>query len=474
MEGRTIARPNRTLSASTSESGIELQWRAGQLPGQTTAWGEESFLPWLTSMEGRTIARPNTGSTSPTGSPPAGLQWRAGQLPGQTQRMRGMSRRRAALQWRAGQLPGQTAMSARISTTSPLLQWRAGQLPGQTPRPSGSPPGDDVLQWRAGQLPGQTGDGRTGCDPGLDTSMEGRTIARPNTTPRTGLTTGTGYFNGGPDNCPAKPPPPRCATPGPTHFNGGPDNCPAKPTARRCRGRRAAPHFNGGPDNCPAKRLVAGTEYTVTVLQWRAGQLPGQTRGAVARILRPGCTSMEGRTIARPNGGPTSAAASDCELQWRAGQLPGQTSASARHRWRRRNFNGGPDNCPAKHPVASSSMAAVADFNGGPDNCPAKRRLAGRCRRRRRHFNGGPDNCPAKRGDEVPRRPGPPQTSMEGRTIARPNASRSPRPTIAPTGYFNGGPDNCPAKRSVSRSTSGMSANFNGGPDNCPAKPPTT
>ena len=36
--------------------------------------------------------------------------------------------------------------------------------------------------------------------------------------------------------------------------------------------------FNGGPDNCPA-RLPVGTKiFTPLVfLQWRAGQLPGQT-----------------------------------------------------------------------------------------------------------------------------------------------------------------------------------------------------
>ena len=34
---------------------------------------------------------------------------------------------------------------------------------------------------------------------------------------------------------------------------------------------------------------------------------------------------------------------------------------------------------------------------------------------------------------------------MEGRTIARPNLTASARPRTLPPG-FNGGPDNCPAK----------------------------
>ena len=35
MEGRTIARPNVTETVSDQPCGHTLQWRAGQLPGQT-------------------------------------------------------------------------------------------------------------------------------------------------------------------------------------------------------------------------------------------------------------------------------------------------------------------------------------------------------------------------------------------------------------------------------------------------------
>ena len=142
---------------------LALQWRAGQLPGQT---GEElaGRRCWTTrqpSMEG---ARPDV--TRHTARPfIATFQWRAGQLPGQTgvgkhrrypqilrPSMEGraiarpdatVNRRRGdePLQWRAGQLPGQTAAGSRYFTGCRRLeqvvslQWRAGQLPGQTSNP---------------------------------------------------------------------------------------------------------------------------------------------------------------------------------------------------------------------------------------------------------------------------------------------------------------------------------------------------
>ena len=60
--------------------------------------------------------------------------------------------------------------------------------------------------------------------------------------------------------------------------------------------------FNGGPDNCPAKRHLARPFWrSCNVLQWRAGQLPGQTGDAIVSDLYIGDASMEGRTIARPN-----------------------------------------------------------------------------------------------------------------------------------------------------------------------------
>ena len=134
--------------------------------------------------------------------------------------------------------------------------------------------------------------------------------------------------------------------------------------------------------------------------------------------------SMEGRAIARPNSEMSQVAAPAGFLQWRAEQLPGQTTG------RRRGpaavddpFNGGPSNCPAKHPAAAPQhLTAAAPFNGGPSNCPAKLRL-----------------CP---GGQYPRE----RPSMEGRAIARPNPPRISAWTLPVTTSFNGGPSNCPAK----------------------------
>ena len=111
-------------------------------------------------------------------------------------------------------------------------------------------------------------------------------------------------------------------------------------------------------------------------LQWRAGQLPGQTRRLVFPSQRQQMPSMEGRAIARPNHPMTGGRAVEKCLQWRAGQLPGQT---CRRRCR-----------------------------------PERRRAA---------FNGGPGNCPAKRGPQPRRRHHRTDPSMEGRAIARPNRS---------------------------------------------------
>ena len=269
----------------------------------------------------------------------------------------------AALQWRAGQLPGQTAPAtafpgrchkpfnggpdncpakqspdgaARMLATS--LQWRAGQLPGQTPRrPSrcrrpqrpfnGGPDNCPAkLEDLADELVAQiepSMEGRTIARPNgprvvavigeEQPSMEGRTIARPNRPARSARWRRTLAFNGGPDNCPAKPAPSSAAI-GETRST-----------------------FNGGPDNCPAKLL-------------RDPALQADQR----------VPSMEGRTIARPNVFVGAARTSmDQSLQWRAGQLPGQTRPSASNSSTRVvSFNGGPDNCPAKPaPVKYHSLA---------------------------------------------------------------------------------------------------------------------
>ena len=108
MEGRAIARPNDVAEPEKITLIVALQWRAGQLPGQTstaTRQGSGQPRPFnggpgncpaklagsdttidpdpIPSMEGRAIARPNVGSGASSIATHC-LQWRAGQLPGQT------------------------------------------------------------------------------------------------------------------------------------------------------------------------------------------------------------------------------------------------------------------------------------------------------------------------------------------------------------------------------------------------------
>ena len=107
--------------------------------------------------------------------------------------------------------------------------------------------------------------------------------------------------NGGPDKCPARPK--RSARPTSVFctFNGGPDNRPARPTHATTDHRVRRP-FNGGPNNRPARHCACWMPATTTWtfnggpdnrptrpteqpqrpvqgygLQWRAGQLSGQT-----------------------------------------------------------------------------------------------------------------------------------------------------------------------------------------------------
>ena len=134
---------------------------------------------------------------------------------------------------------------------------------------------------------------------------------------------------------------------------------------------------------------------------------------------------MEGRAIARPNllvGGPAAPAAAG--LQWRAGQLPGQTATStttATSPWT--CFNGGPGNCPAKRLVLSrgEDRGRVASMEGRAiarpnEDHPGAGEAVGVLR-----FNGGPGNCPAKPVPLAGHHRGFVDASMEGRAIARPN-----------------------------------------------------
>ena len=158
------------------------------------------------------------------------------------------------LQWRAGQLSGQAVSALNNSAVTTALQWRAGQLSGQASDADEPIPQGQRLQWRAGQLSGQARHERQlGINNPL-TSMEGRTIVRPGAFSDSRVvdqrvTSMEGRTIVRPGHMVPRMPHPRT-----TNFNGGPDNCPARPGVSVEAGRR------------------------ICRLQWRAGQLSGQAR----------------------------------------------------------------------------------------------------------------------------------------------------------------------------------------------------
>ena len=209
---------------------------------------------------------------------------------------------------------------------------------------------------------------------------------------------------------------------------------------------------------------------------------PSMEGRAIARPdVRPlcdGCVatvpSMEGRAIARPDHrhGPVVVPGRRRSLQWRAGQLPGQT-----HRLRLPGgsalpaFNGGPGNCPARL-VTSGPMGITLGFNG-VGNCPARvaecraiaTRSAASLQWRAGQLPGQtatPGRSPSMEGRAIARpdkRVGSVPPSMEGRAIARPDVDCARRPSME--GRAIARPDPRPAQRRRS---------FNGGPGNCPAR----
>ena len=167
------------LDRIRSKKAKDLQWRAGQLPGQTVRGSTDRRAERDPSMEGRTIARPD----DPTGCRhvPAGtfLQWRAGQLPGQTHVIIQDAEGILYLQWRAGQLPGQTALCELCERYRSAFNGGPDNCPA---RPARCGPHD-----AAGDRPSMEGrtiarpdrGGRRRQRDGRRPSMEGRTIARP-------------------------------------------------------------------------------------------------------------------------------------------------------------------------------------------------------------------------------------------------------------------------------------------------------
>ena len=472
-------------------------------------------------MEGRTIVRPGTVAAPTTPEYPTLLQWRAGQLSGQACRLRVFVLVRVWLQWRAGQLSGQARRNRpqRRRATRASMEGRTIVRPGPRPRPQDARrrgasmegrtivrPGHDVnviltsvvdsasmegrtivrpgqlwaptvvggvwaLQWRAGQLSGQATVYVPTWYGYRCASMEGRTIVRPGPPPVATTRRVPTCFNGGPDNCPARRGCRRTLDTSRFGFNGGPDNCPARP---QHPSRRTPPpsSFNGGPDNCPARLQ----RHCVGLVGERfAASMEGRT------IVRPGpnlvsersatpFASMEGRTIVRPgrrprnerhtrharfNGGPDNCPARhaghrgaararrQASMEGRTIVRPGVVKRGGdvlpRHR-----FNGGPDNCPARPGRSAATTTQPTSFNGGPDNCPARRPKVRTFRSATRCFNGGPDNCPARPVVAVAG-VWSAWASMEGRTIVRPGCRGSDTTPVSHR-RFNGGPDNCPAR----------------------------
>ena len=190
MEGRAIARPNRSHAAG-SESGNccfnggpsncsaklppgmtvlgcirSLQWRAEQLLGQTLRLrSTSSTATYLASMEGRAIARPNGAAqmSKPEVQDPArfnggpsnclakpdrpvggvgrpvlaSMEGRAIARPNWRARRVGGDRRLASMEGRAIARPNPSVCSLPRANFS-SLQWRAEQLLGQTPAVSSS------------------------------------------------------------------------------------------------------------------------------------------------------------------------------------------------------------------------------------------------------------------------------------------------------------------------------------------------
>ena len=108
-------------------------------------------------------------------------------------------------------------------------------------------------------------------------------------------------------------------------FNGGPGNCPAKPPTGWASATAAAPPSMEGRAIARPNSLRQLSLHWQRNLQWRAGQLPGQTGRPCSGSDLSSVPSMEGRAIARPNRADDLCAHHASHLQWRAGQLPGQT-----------------------------------------------------------------------------------------------------------------------------------------------------
>ena len=150
--------PARAPSACVSlhaRKARSLQWRAGQLPGRTTADDARSDGIGDASMEGRAIARPDRRANDRHCAD--GRRFNGG----------------------PGNCPAGRGHAPRTRLRSASLQWRAGQLPGRTPtlEPADKLAHAASMEGRAIARPDRGVGLARARQAGA--SMEGRAIARP-------------------------------------------------------------------------------------------------------------------------------------------------------------------------------------------------------------------------------------------------------------------------------------------------------
>ena len=254
----------------------DLQWRAGQLPGRTSTV-TPALRPVVCrfdpSMEGRAIARPDQVSSScvqareADGSP--SMEGRAIARPdARCDDVHRPATRRSYLQWRAGQLPGRTAPSNPVSIQALVA------VPSMEGRAIARPDDRDVLNGHAQHPPSGTFNGGPGnCPAGPGLLPRSTPPARSTDLP----------FNGGPGNCPA----------GPLMNADGADSVMpvqpsmegraiARPDTTMLGAVHATAHcrsFNGGPGNCPAGRWCSSSPPNGRI-RWRIPSMEGR---AIAR-----------------------------------------------------------------------------------------------------------------------------------------------------------------------------------------------
>ena len=254
------------------------------------------------------------------------------------------------------------------------LQWRAGQLPGQTWGRNAYSFVQRSFNGGPGNCPAKQSDEPGKLAKARKPSMEGRAIARPNVAVAVAVAVGAPSMEGRAIARPNRDPGPWCRS-ACTAFNGGRAIARPNHTDRGQVRGHVSPSMEGRAIARPNNQAACGW-LAFSALQWRAGQLPGQTRERQRHVcvLRSE-PSMEGRAIARPNWRRSSSSVRhQIFLQWRAGQLPGQTGPSRSTARCANAFNGGPGNCPAKPGRAAAGRTGrPRPFNGGPGNCPAKR-----------------------------------------------------------------------------------------------------